>query len=91
MLSEFSSGQICACYLGLGHFHLYGANLQMQTHLVPKVIHQNLGIILWQSITAQNSFIALALYVCRSANSEDEDGEINFLQNWAKRKWPNFG
>ena len=36
MLSEFSSGHICACYQDLGHFHLDGANLQMQTHLVPK-------------------------------------------------------
>ena len=36
MLSEFSSGHICACYQDLEHFNLDGANLQMQTHLVPK-------------------------------------------------------
>ena len=44
MLSEFSSGHICACYLGLGHFHLDGANFQMQTHLVPKIMHKNSSI-----------------------------------------------
>ena len=32
MLSEFSSGNICDCYYGLGHFHIDGVNLQMQTH-----------------------------------------------------------
>ena len=40
MLSEFLSGHIRACYQGLGHFHLDGAHLQMQTHLVPKIMHQ---------------------------------------------------
>ena len=40
MLSEFSSGHICACYKGLGYFQLDGANLQMQTQLVPKIMHQ---------------------------------------------------
>ena len=40
MISEFSSGHIYACYLGLGHFHLDSAYLQMQTHLVPKIMHQ---------------------------------------------------
>ena len=40
MLIEFSSRHFCACYLGLGHFHLYGANLLMQTHLVPKIMQQ---------------------------------------------------
>ena len=40
MLSEFSSGHICDCYKGLEHFHLDGAYLQMQTHLVPKIMHQ---------------------------------------------------
>ena len=34
MLSEFSSGHICACYSKLGQFHLDGANLQMQTYLM---------------------------------------------------------
>ena len=29
MISEFSSGHICACYWGIGHFHLDGTNLQM--------------------------------------------------------------
>ena len=48
MLSEFSSGNVCACYKGLGHFHLDGANVQMQTHLVPKIMQQNLAVILWQ-------------------------------------------
>ena len=59
MLSEFSSGHICACYWGLGHFHLDGANLQTQTHLVSKIIHQNLVIILWQFNYGKNSFIVL--------------------------------
>ena len=40
MLSEFSSGHICACYAGLGHLNIYGVNLQMQTHLVSKIMHQ---------------------------------------------------
>ena len=40
MLSEFSSGNICDCYYGLGHFHIDGVNLQMQTHLVSKITHQ---------------------------------------------------
>ena len=30
---------------GLGHFHLDGANLQMQTYLVAKIMHQNLAVI----------------------------------------------
>ena len=41
MLSEFPSGRISACYEGLGHFQLDGANLQMQTHLVSKIMHKN--------------------------------------------------
>ena len=41
MLNEFSSGHICACTQGLGHFNLDGTNLQMQTHLVPKIMLQN--------------------------------------------------
>ena len=40
MLTEFSSGHICAYYSELGNFHLDGAFLQMQTHLVPKIMHQ---------------------------------------------------
>ena len=40
MLSEFSSGHICACYYGLGHFNLDNANLQKQTNLVPQIMHQ---------------------------------------------------
>ena len=32
MLGEFLSG--------LGHFHLDGANFKMQTHIVPKIMHQ---------------------------------------------------
>ena len=59
IFSEFSSGHICAFHLGLGHFHLDGANLQMQTHLVPKIMHQNLAINLWQFNYSKNSFIVL--------------------------------
>ena len=46
-------------YLGLGHFHLDGANLQMQTHLVPKKMHQNLAVILQQFNYGKNIFIVL--------------------------------
>ena len=59
MLSEFSSGHICACYDELGHFHLDDANLQMQTHLVSKIMHQNLAVILQQFKYSKNSFIVL--------------------------------
>ena len=52
MLSEFSSGHICACYKGLGYFHLDGANLQLQSRLVPKIMHQN-------RMHYKNSFIVL--------------------------------
>ena len=61
MLSEFSSGHICICYLGLGHFHLDGANLQMQTHLVPKIMHQKLKYLLQQLYYGQIGFIVLVL------------------------------
>ena len=59
MLSEFSCGHICACYKGLGHFHLDGANLQMQTHLVCKMMHQNLAAILQQFNYGKNSLKVL--------------------------------
>ena len=55
MLSQFSS----ACYYGLGHFHIDGANLHMQTHLVSKIMHQNLAVILCQYNYSKNSFIVL--------------------------------
>ena len=45
--------------LGLGHFHLDGANLQIQTHLVPKIMHQNIAIILQQFNYSKNLFIVL--------------------------------
>ena len=60
MLSEFSSGHICACYEGLGHFHLDGVNLQMQTHFVSKIMHQKyLAVFLGQSNYSKKSFIVL--------------------------------
>ena len=60
MLSRFSSGHICACYQVLGHYHLDGANLQtIETHLVPKIMHQNLAVILHQFNYGKNSFIVL--------------------------------
>ena len=31
----------------------------MQTHLVPKIVHQNLAVILWQFNYSENSFIVL--------------------------------
>ena len=31
----------------------------MQTHLVPKIMHQNLAVILWQFYLGQNGFIVL--------------------------------
>ena len=64
MLGEFSSGHICACYKGLGHFHLTGGNLQMQTHLVPKIMHQFFSIILQHFNYDKNSFIVLVPYIC---------------------------
>ena len=57
VLSGFSSGHTCACCSGLGHFDLVGVNLQMQTHLVSKIMHQNLAVILWQFNYSKNSFI----------------------------------
>ena len=59
LLCEFSNGHICACREGLGYFHLDGANLQMQTRLVSKMMHQNLAKILWQFYYGKNSFIVL--------------------------------
>ena len=38
---------------------MHGANLQMQTHLVSKIMHQNLVIILRQFSYGKNSFIVL--------------------------------
>ena len=65
MLSVFSSGHICACYFGLGHYHLDGANLRMQTHLVSKIMHQILAIISWQYNYSKNSFIVM-VPACKS-------------------------
>ena len=65
---------ICACFLGLGHFHLEGANLQIQTHLEPKIMHQNLAIILQHFNYSKNSFIAL-LPECR-LNDDDDAVEV---------------
>ena len=56
IFNEFSCVHICACHYGLGHFHLDGANLRMQTHLASKIMHHNfMAIQLWQ----KNSFIVL--------------------------------
>ena len=41
MLSEFSSGHICTCSVGVSHFHLDGT---IQTHSVPEIVHQNLAV-----------------------------------------------
>ena len=54
MLSEISSGNICACCLELGHFHLDVSNLQMQTHLVSKIMDQNSAVILQQLNCGKN-------------------------------------
>ena len=48
MLGEFLSG--------LGHFHLDGANFQMQTHIVPKIMHQK-AVFLRQLHYGQIGFI----------------------------------
>ena len=74
MLSGFSSGNNCACCSGLGHFHLDGANLQMQTHLVSKIMHQNLAVILRQLNYSNNSFIVLipGENICRDLTEEKE-------------------
>ena len=58
MHSKFSSGHIFACYKGLGHYHLDGANLQMQTHLVPKNAAK-IFIFLQQAYYSQIGFIVL--------------------------------
>ena len=42
------------CCLGLGHLHLDCANLKMQTYFVPKIIHQNLAIILKAVVLRQH-------------------------------------
>ena len=59
MFSEFSSRLICACYLGLGHVNLDGTNSQMQTHLVPQIMHQKWPYFLRQLYSDKNSFIVL--------------------------------
>ena len=59
MLSEVSSGHISTWFYGLGFFNLDGANLQMQTHLVSKIMHQNLAVKLWQFNYGKKSFIVL--------------------------------
>ena len=45
--------------LGLGHFHLDGANLQVYAHLVPKIMHQNIVIILRQFIYGKKLFYSI--------------------------------
>ena len=57
MIYEFSSGHICACYLGLGHFHLDGANFKIQTHLVCKIMHQKWLHFYGSCITAKLGYI----------------------------------
>ena len=52
MLSEFSSGHSWASINDLD-IHRDGANLQILTRLVPKIMHQNLTIIYGSSITAK--------------------------------------
>ena len=46
MLFEFSIEHICTCLLGQGHFYLDGANLRIQTHFLPEILHQNIVEIL---------------------------------------------
>ena len=43
-----SCGHIGTCYKGLGHVHHDGANSQIQTHFVSKIMHENLATILQQ-------------------------------------------
>ena len=62
VLCEFSSEHTCTCFKGLCHYHLYGANLQ--AHFVPKILHQNLALILWQLIYGKLSFIVLVPGTC---------------------------
>ena len=57
MLSEFSSGHICACYSKLGQYNLDGANLQMQTYLVLR--HQKWPYFLWQLYFSQIGYTVL--------------------------------
>ena len=40
-------------------FYLDGVNLQMQTHLVSKIMHQNFAVILQQFNNSKNSFAVL--------------------------------
>ena len=49
VLSEFCSEILApASKIYVGHFNLYGANLQMQTQFVSKILHKNLVAILQQ-------------------------------------------
>ena len=59
--------------LRLGHFHLDGANLQTQTHLVPKLMLQNLAIILRPFYYGKNKLIALVLGVQISARQTGDE------------------
>ena len=59
MLSEFLRGHNCTCFKVFDRLHLDGANLQMQTHFVPKIIHPNIAIILWQLCCSKISLLVL--------------------------------
>ena len=43
----------------LGHFHLDGANLQMQAHIVPKRMDHDLAMMLLQLFSSKIRFIVL--------------------------------
>ena len=75
---KFSSVNICACYQGLGHFSVDGANLQMQTHLEPNIYTfitncQNCGIfVMWkeQKYTKEAGFGTLEKLMSGHFNGE---------------------
>ena len=51
MSFQVDIGIVTCC---LGHSHLDCANLKMQTYFVPKIIHQNLAIILKAVVLRQH-------------------------------------
>ena len=55
---------ICTCHKGLGHFHVKGANLQVQTHFVSKITR--IRILLHGKISFAVLVISLSLFLSQS-------------------------
>ena len=56
-----SCGHICIFFQGLGHYHLNGTNLEIQTHFVLKIRHQNITVILCLLYYCKIRFAVLVL------------------------------